>query len=279
MRILRYKSQGQAVHLLEEVLVKLGYEIVVSNYFGLDTLKAIKDFQLKNNLIVDGLVGPKTWSKIIEKEQQLALFNDKFLSEQNLIDFAIKNQLELATVKAVNEVESRGKGFLIDGRPVILFEGHVFWRELDKRGIDPNTLLEAKYENILYKKWTRKFYKGGAGEYTRLEKAAGMSDDPRVHDAAYAAASWGAFQIMGFHYKKLGYVAVDHFVSEMYEHESEHLNAFGKFITLNKFNGKTLIHWLREKNWEKFANGYNGAGYKQNKYDIKLEKAYEKYND
>ena len=158
MRILRYKSQGQAVHLLEEVLVKLGYEIVVSNYFGLDTLKAINDFQLKNNLIVDGLVGPKTWSKIIEKEQQLALFNDKFLSEQNLIDFANKNQLELATVKAVNEVESRGKGFLIDGRPVILFEGHVFWRELDKRGIDPNTLLEAKYENILYKKWTRKFY-------------------------------------------------------------------------------------------------------------------------
>lgn len=279
MRILRYKSQGQAVHLLEEVLVKLGYKIVVSNYFGLDTLRAVKDFQLKNNLIVDGLVGPKTWSKIIEKEQQLALFNDKFLSEQDLIDFANNNHLELATVKAVNEVESRGKGFLIDGRPVILFEGHVFWRELDKRGLDPNTLLTDRYKDILYKKWTKKFYKGGSGEYTRLEKAAGMSDDPRVHDAAYAAASWGAFQIMGFHYKKLGYATVDHFVSEMYEHESEHLKAFGKFITINKFNGKPLIDWLKEKNWAKFANGYNGAGYKQNKYDIKLQKAYEKYND
>ena len=127
---------------------------------------------------------------------------------------------------------------------------------------------------MLYKKWTKVHYKGGAGEYTRLEKAAGMSDKPEVHDAAYCAASWGAFQIMGYHYERLGYASVDHFSTEMYEHEKEHLNAFGKFIKHTDFNGKSLLDWLQEDHWAKFAEGYNGPGYEKNKYDIKLEKAY-----
>ena len=278
MRTLRYKSRGAAVHLLEEMLVKLGYTVVISNYFGKDTDKAVKDFQLKNNLVVDGIVGPKTWSKLLEKEQQLIIFNDKFLAEQDMIDFATDNNLELAVVKAVNQVESRGKGFLIHGRPVILFEGHVFWRELKKRGVNPKDFDLNTYGDVLYEKWTKKHYKGGSGEYTRLEKAAGMSDQPEVHDAAYSAASWGAFQIMGFHYKNLGYASVDHFVSEHYEHEREHLKAFGKFIATTTFSGKKLIDWLREKNWDKFAHGYNGSGYKKNKYHIKLANAYQQHS-
>lgn len=278
MKTLKHKSQGESVHLLEEVLVKLGYDVFVSNYFGKDTDKAVRDFQLKNNLVVDGKVGPKTWSKIIEQENQLTSFNNKFLAEQDLIDFANQNNLELATIKAVNEIESRGKGFLVYGRPVILFEGHVFWRQLVNRGLNPNNFLtEDKYKNVLYKKWTRKHYLGGTKEYTRLEKAAGMSDLPEVHDAAYASASWGSFQIMGYHYKSLGYATIDQFVSKMYEHEREHLKAFGKFISINSFRGKKIIDWLKEKNWENFAHAYNGAGFKENKYDTKLERAYNKY--
>ncbi len=84
---------------------------------------------------------------------------------------------------------------------------------------------------------------------------------------------------MGYHYKTLGYASVDHFVSEMYEHEREHLKAFGKFIKINTFKGKSLLDWARTKNWAKFAEGYNGSGYRQNKYDEKLQKAYLRYKD
>lgn len=277
MKTLKYKTRDEAVYILEELLVRLGYDVFVSQYFGSDTRDAVMDFQLKNNLIVDGLVGAKTWSTLIEKDQQLVLFNDKFLSESVIEEFAKQFLLEIAVVKAVNNVESRGKGFLIDGRPVILFEGHVFWKELEKRGIDPNANMSQKYVNVLYKSWVKTFYEGGAGEYTRLEKAAGMSDKPEFHDAAYCSASWGAFQIMGYHYKALGYASIDHFVSQMYSHESEHLKAFGKFISINTISGKPLIDWLREKNWAKFARGYNGAGNEQNKYDIKLQNAYDSF--
>ncbi|MFV0410244.1 MAG: peptidoglycan-binding protein, partial [Paracoccus sp. (in: a-proteobacteria)] len=130
MRTLRYQSRGQEVYLLEEILQKFGYPTIANTYFDLETLLAVKDFQTKNNLVVDGVVGPKTWAVLLQKQQALFAQNDKFLSEDDLKDFAHQYDLELATIKAVNEIESTGRGFLIDGRPKILFEGHVFWKQL-----------------------------------------------------------------------------------------------------------------------------------------------------
>ncbi|EZH73636.1 hydrolase [Aquimarina atlantica] len=278
MKTIRYRSNGQDVHFLEEILTTLGYQVYVSNFFGKDTDIAVRDFQARHNLVIDGIVGLKTWSKLIEVKNDFIAFNDKLLSEQDVEDFADRFGLELAMVKAVNEIESNGKGFLVSGRPRILFEGHIFWKELEKRGVTPSQYVSEYTKNVLYKKWTKVHYKGGAGEYDRLEKAAGMSDDPAFHEAAYSSASWGAFQIMGFHYLNLGFSSVDHFVSEMYDHEREHLNAFGKFIEATSFKGKKLLDWIIEKNWARFAEGYNGPGYKKNKYDTKLKNAYLKYS-
>jgi len=33
------------------------------------------------------------------------------------------------------------------------------------------------------------------------------------------------------------------------------------------------------KNWAKFAAAYNGAGYKKNQYDVKLQKAYDRFSN
>jgi len=272
MKTLKYRSRGSEVYILEEILVDLGYDVYISNYFGKDTHLAVMEFQKNNSLIIDGIVGPKSWAKLINVQNQLTNFNDKFLSEQDLIDFAAKYGLELAVVKAVNEIESRGKGFLLDGRPTILFEGHVFWKQLKLRGLEPSNFLNENTKNVLYSNWTKNHYLGGKKEYDRLEKAAGMSDNSSVHDAAYSSASYGAFQIMGFHYKSLGYPNVDSFVSHMYTHEKAHLEAFGLFCNTQK-----LTKHLKAKNWVEFAKGYNGSGYKKNKYDEKLEAAYQKY--
>ncbi|MGS2764506.1 N-acetylmuramidase domain-containing protein [Sinomicrobium sp. M5D2P9] len=272
MKTIKYRSTGPDVRFLEEILEKKGYTVVVSDYFSKDTDAAVRDFQQKNSLVVDGIVGLKTWSKLLESEKDILRHNDKLLAEQDLVDFAQYYGLELAAVKAVNEVESSGRGFLVDGRPKILFEGHVFWKELTKRGIDPQQFLSSRTANVLYKNWTKKYYVGGAGEYHRLEKAAGMSDLQEVHDAAYSAASWGTFQVMGYHAQSLGYMSVDHFVATHYEHEREHLKAFGKYLEVNH-----LINAIKNKDWAAFAKGYNGPGYKENRYDEKLLKAYSRY--
>lgn len=272
MKTLRYRSSGNDVYVLQEMLANLGYDITVNSYFDKATEQAVMDFQDKNNLVKDGIVGTKTWAKLLEKPKQVIAYNDKFLSEKDLVEFADKYGLELAAVKAVNEIESNGKGFLLDGRPRVLFEGHVFWRELEKRNINPKSLESEKTANILYKTWTKNHYLGGTKEYLRLNKAAGLNDTQEVHDAAFCSASYGAFQIMGNHYQSLGYPNVDSFVAHMYTHERAHLESFGLFCEANK-----LIVHLKNKDWEKFARGYNGPGYKENKYDTKLANSYKKY--
>lgn len=278
MNTLRYRSQGEDVLLLEQILYGMGYMLKVSRYFGKDTDVAVRDFQRKNQLVVDGIVGVKTWSKLLAANPKVFEFNNKLLSEQDLIDFARNFSLELPLVKAVNEVESNGKGFLAEGRPRILFEGHVFWRELEKRGFQPKKLAVDAYGDVLYEKWTRKHYRGGIAEYERMEKAAKIADEPGVREAAYCSASWGAFQIMGFHFAKLGYSSVEEFVKRMNEHEREHLQAFGRFISSVSFSGRKLVEWLRDKNWDYFAHGYNGSGYRKNNYHLKLKSAYNKYS-
>ena len=140
--------------------------------------------------------------------------------------------------------------------------------------MNPVDFQQERTKNVLYKSWTKKYYEGGEQEYDRLEKAAGMSDIDAVHDAAYASASYGAFQIMGFHYNSLGYPSVDSFVADMYTHERAHLDAFGMYCKVNN-----LIRHMQNQQWTKFALGYNGPSQAQNKYDIKLKKAFDKYNN
>lgn len=272
MQTIKLKSRGPYVSYLQELLGKLGYQIPATGFFGDLTDKAVKDFQLKNDLVSDGEVGIKTWTILIEKTKPGQTMGDKFLSEQDLKDFAQKHNLELAAVKAVNEVESNGKGFFIDGRPKILFEGHVFWAQLKNANIDPTTISNASNADVLFPRATRAHYIGGPREYDRMEKASKVSPDPKVKTAALASASWGCYQIMGYHAQKLGYASVQEFVDQMYIHERNQLEAFGRYIT-----AFGCITHLRAKNWAAFARCYNGAGYAQNKYDIKMANAYQKF--
>lgn len=193
--------------------------------------------------------------------------SDKKLTDADFEKTAELLGLEVATVKAVKEVETgRYGGFFAPGKPAILFEGQVFWRQLKKRGVDPNKHLLGNTD-ILYKEWTNEYYKGGIEEYDRLNRA------KRIHKiAALCSASWGMFQIMGFNYALCGYKDVESYVEEMCKGEQEQLDAFVHFLINSE-----LIPYLNMKDWAEFANKYNGPLYKENKYDEKLEKAYNKY--
>jgi peptidoglycan hydrolase-like protein with peptidoglycan-binding domain len=272
MQTLRLRSTGQDVFLLEQLLVELGYNVIVTEYFGKDTHAAVVDFQTKNELVADGICGEKTWFKLLGQVPKVFDGLEKLLSENDLVQFANHYGLELAAVKAVNEVESAGKGFLVEGRPKILFEGHIFWKELQKRAIDPIQFVSTQNANVLFKDSTRVHYEGGKAEYDRLEKAAEIGNSPLIKEAAQASSSWGSFQIMGFHFKSLGYQSMDAFIKKMNLHEREHLAAFGKFLEVNN-----LLKHLKTKNWAAFARGYNGPGFAKNKYDEKMDRAYRKY--
>ncbi len=61
---LRIGDTGPGVKQVQEALVAKGFKVVVDSQYGLQTAKAVQDFQGKNGLTADGVCGPKTWAKL-----------------------------------------------------------------------------------------------------------------------------------------------------------------------------------------------------------------------
>ena len=200
---------------------------------------------------------------IIEKSNSGRLIDEDFTQVAELLG------CEPAALKAVQQVETGGRGGIFSpGRPAILFEGHIFWTQLKKRGSNPEDYVKGN-ENILYPKWEKGHYKGGIGEYDRLEQARKIN-----REAADASASWGMFQIMGFNYAACGEESIESFVRSMCESEFKQLLLTANFIKKNS----QMLQALQARDWAVFAKCYNGPAYAQNRYDVKLEAAYQKYS-
>lgn len=191
------------------------------------------------------------------------------LTDARIAEIARENGIHPAALLAVKLIESGTKsGFLDSGKPQILFEGHVFYKYLkaNVKSLDMNKLC-AQYPNIVYPKWDKSKYFGGEKEWARLEQA-------RKINMKYAnyAASWGMFQVMGFNYKTCGCKSIDEFVEKMCTSQEQQL-----LLTLNFLKNSNLIVPLQKRQWATFAKGYNGPGFAQNKYHIKLQAAYNNY--
>ena len=62
---LRVGARNNFVYLLQFMLKQNGYDVAVDGVFGNGTLAAIIDFQGKNGLVADGIVGQNTWRTLL----------------------------------------------------------------------------------------------------------------------------------------------------------------------------------------------------------------------
>lgn len=212
-------------------------------------------------------------SLLLEVQQWLATSNAtdinehaapaaKTLTEGDYLKAANTLGVNVPAVKAVARVESAGGGFLSNGKPKTLFEGHHFSK-------NTNGKYDKSHPSLSYKNFTRDFYKkNGIEEYARYETARSLDKT-----AAMLSTSWGMFQIMGFNYKSAGYGSVEEFVNAMHVSEGTQLLAFVNFMKAEKLD----VH-LKARDWAAFARSYNGPKYAQNKYDKRLKQAYEAYS-
>lgn len=66
METLRRGSSGKQVQVLQALLnLWGGYKLSADGAFGGMTFAAVKDFQRRHGLTADGVVGPKTWGKLL----------------------------------------------------------------------------------------------------------------------------------------------------------------------------------------------------------------------
>lgn len=269
MTTLRHGDRSQAVLMLQKNLNKHGANLVPDGDYGDATEAAVRAYQVKVGLVADGVAGNKTQTSLAGGDCAQLLRNN------NLVTAAERLGVPLASIYAVNEVESMGRGFLDNGKPVILFERHIMYRQLAtvrNAGDDPAELKrhadQLATANPALVNPKPGGYIGGTAEHQRLAMARLIDDT-----AALESASWGAFQIMGFHWKRLGYASVQDFVAAMSAGESQQFDAFTRFIETDP----TLNKALKARKWAEFAKLYNGPDYLRNLYDTKLQRAYERH--
>lgn len=163
-------------------------------------------------------------------------------------------------IHAFMDVEAAGSGFDEKGRVKMLFEPHVFWKELGP-GIKRD---DAASRGIAYAKWKKEGYPSDS--YPRFITAMKIDEA-----AALNSASWGLGQIMGFNHKLAGYNNAKAMVKDFADDEENGLQAMVNFI-----KAKGLDDELRAHNWVAVEYGYNGGGH-GGAYARKMAESYAKW--
>lgn len=218
---------------------------------------------------IDGLLGPNTWdaaARWVRARSRGGALPGTFVGAAKRLDDIDIPRIGAAIgvgedeVHAVLDVETAGGGFDSRGRPAMLFEPHIFDRQLSG-----SKLTAARDAGLAYPRWGERPYPRDS--YPRLVQA--MEID---QEAALRSASWGLGQIMGFNAGAAGYASAEDMVNDFLDDEERHLEAMIRFIATNGLDDE-----LRRHDWAGFARGYNGAGYRKNRYDEKLAAAYARW--
>lgn len=272
MKLLKFGMKGEPVAELQRELIAQGYQLAETADFDEPTEAALMQFQRDKNLLVDGIFGKDSYAVLFGSKPDDSVPVSKFLKESDIVKAAEMLEVEPAVIKAIVRVESRGRGYLNDGRVLILFERHKFYDFLGKKNATLARETYEKYPRICNP--DKGGYIGFEGEYPRFSLAYGIDAE-----LAMQSASWGLFQIMGFNYRLAGCETIHEFVDAMKESEGKQLELFCNFIKNHRDkNGKPAL-WqaVKKKDWGSVALYYNGAGYKKHSYDSKLANAYARY--
>jgi len=189
-------------------------------------------------------------------------------------------EIEPAVAAAVLCVESKGKGFARDGRMIIRFENHIFWKYWGKshpsfffshfRFDSHKAWRGHKFRGSLKNGWTTFHQKGQAGEWEVFEFARSKHQRFSMY-----SISMGMPQIMGFNHKKIGYESVTHMFNSFAQ--SERNQIIGLFDFIGGINSN-MGGALRKKEFLTFAKQYNGPG-KAKVYANRIKIYYELIKD
>lgn len=183
------------------------------------------------------------------------------INETLLKEIAKANGIEVSALKAFIQVETGGIGFAKDtGKLIIQFEPAWFKKKA------PYAPSGA---------WSVNKVDRQSQEWIAFNDAFGKNPN-----AAMESCSIGIGQIMGFHFKTLGYKSVGEMWDDAKRGEYQQVLQMVRFIR----SMPLLYKALAEKNWHLVATYYNGSGYRdlakkygREPYDISMRKAYDKY--
>lgn len=112
-------TRGTDVTALQHFLAARGYSVLADGIFSAGTETAVKDFQSKNGLSADGIVGAATWSKVVTTVQngssgQAVTALQKELNAKLHYGLAVDGAFGAGTTTAVKNFQSH-MGLTADG--------------------------------------------------------------------------------------------------------------------------------------------------------------------
>lgn len=180
---------------------------------------------------------------------------------KHIRDLAKVNGLPFDVLMAIVKVETPGYGFdSKTGRLLIQFEPVWFRR---REPYAPSGKWSINKVEVQAKEWIA------------------FNDAFRISpNGAMECTSIGLPQIMGFHWKRLGYSSVGAMWDDFKRGEYQQILALGRFIMTDK----ALVQAVKLRDWYQIASIYNGKNFvamakkwRRERYDISLEKEAKKW--
>jgi len=224
---------------------------------------------LKDDLQLQNVCLPST-KKINDNSLVAKIWNNY----GNLLEVLSKGLgIEPTIAASVLSVESSGKGFE-DGRMIIRFENHIFWKYWGKNNqetfnkyfkFDPNKKWLGHQFNDFDGEWINFHNLGQRAEWDVFKFAYDLNEK-----AVIDSISMGMPQIMGFNFGRIGYKSE----REMFDAFSTELRS--QIIGLFDFIGigTNMCIALQNKDFLTFAKLYNGTGNAE-VYSNKIKTNYE----
>jgi hypothetical protein len=185
---------------------------------------------------------------------------------------ALADQLRIdpGTAVAVLTIESGGRGFGADGRMIIRFENHLFYRQWgkDHRDTYDRHFKFNPEKNWLGHQWRqfanqpfRDFHGTQDGEWRVFSFARSL--DPQgtfgSDTAAKLSISMGGPQIVGFNYTTLGFESVHQMYDAFSANERNQIIGFFNFVQGPSRDSRRVLA-LQAGDFTTFASMYNGPG-------------------
>ncbi len=194
---------------------------------------------------------------------------------------ACETRVHPAGVMAVWRVESGGRVHT-PNKAIIRFENHLLykrWGKDNQKKFDQhfcfggrNGVPGSSWKNHAFRANTeeefRSFHGKQALEYQVLDLACQLAGE----NTALKCISMGGPQILGAHYRRLGYATPVEMFQAFQADERAHVLGFFDFCEGADKRGD-LISKLRRKDWTGFACGYNGKG-KADLYGDRIKDAF-----
>lgn len=219
------------------------------------------------SVAVDGLWGPATRKALIDTFRNTKA---EAISEDQIKALANRHDFDLRAMKAVAQVESGGSGWDNTGLLKCLYERHYLYRRVN-RVMGWNGASGAFLAHPTAGGYSTDIDKDGVNDsWEKLADATALFG----LNTAFECASFGKFQIMGAHWKALGYPSVAEFVYGMTRNEAAHYEAFCRYIVVNKLSDALNKCDGNPANCTALARGYNGVS--QQDYDKRIAAAWSK---